>query len=167
MSKTVTVGLSLAMGLAIGAAGVSRFMNPPAEAQTAATPASFSAVPGAIGAEDISGPYEVQEGWPKDLATLPGHEKGTYGGAPGIFAESPNRVFLLGGGELPNMKRPATRLLPDIGPNVQFPVPGLPWPNANTASPPGAGGSRQDPAKGRDMCHGDQPTYPQMRGDAR
>jgi hypothetical protein len=167
MSKTVTVGLSLAMGLAIGVAAGSRFMNPPAEAQTAATPASFGAVPGAVGAEDISGPYEVQEGWPKDLATLPGHEKWTYGGARGIFAESPNRVFLLGGGELPAMRRPATRLLPDIGPNVQFPVPGLPWRNANTASPPGAGGSRQDPAKGMEMWRGDKPPYREMGVDSR
>ena len=121
-----------------------------AEAQTAATtaPVSFSAVPGAIGAEDVSGPYEVQEGWPQDLATLPDHEKWTYGGARGIFAESPNRVFLLGGGELPNLKRPPSRLLTDIGPNVLFPVGGLPWRNANIATPPGNGGSRQDPAKG-------------------
>src|SRR5262249_21408947 len=81
MSKTVTVGLSLAMGLAIGVAGGSRLINAPAEAQTATTPASFSAVPGAIGEQDISGPYEVQQGWPKDLATLPGHEKWTFGGA--------------------------------------------------------------------------------------
>jgi hypothetical protein len=82
----------------------------------AKTPTSFSAIPGAIGAEDISGPYEVVEGWPQDLSTLPGHEKWTYGGARGIFAESPNRVFLLGGGELPNLPRPQTRLLTDIGP---------------------------------------------------
>src|SRR6266436_7464008 len=125
MSKTVTVGLSLAMGLAIGVAGGSRLINPPAEAQTATTPASFSAVPGAIGAEDISGPYEVQEGWPKDLSTLPGHEKWTYGGARGIFAESPNRVFLLGGAELPAMRRPPAKMYPDVGPSVQFPVPGM------------------------------------------
>jgi hypothetical protein len=32
-------------------------------------------------------------------------------------------------------------LLPDVGPGVQFPVPRLPWRNANTATPPGAGGS--------------------------
>lgn len=145
MSKTVTAGLSLTMGLVAAIVAGGRLMNPPAEAQTVAVPASFSAVPGAIGAEDVSGPYEVQEGWPKDLSTLPGHEKWTYGGARGIFAESPNRVFLLGGGELPNLRRAPTRLLPDIGPSVQFPVPGLPWRNANAATPPGAGGSRQDP----------------------
>jgi sugar lactone lactonase YvrE len=167
MSKTITLGLSLAMGVAIGVAAGSRLMNPPAEAQTAATPASFGAVPGAIGAEDISGPYEVQQGWPKDLTTLPGHEKWTFGGARGIFAESPNRVFLLGGGELPAIKRPETRLLPDIGPNVQFPVPGLPWRNANTATPPGAGGSRQDPAKGMEMWRGDKPPYRELGVDAR
>src|SRR5207249_10901084 len=66
---------------------------------------------------------------------LPGHEKWTYGGARGIFAESPNRVFMLGGGELPKMGRPKNRLLTDVGPNVQFPIAGLPWRNANTASP--------------------------------
>src|SRR5262249_40101624 len=57
MSKTVTVGLSLAMGLAIGVGAGSRLMNPPAEAQTAAAPASFGAGPGAVGADDIFGPY--------------------------------------------------------------------------------------------------------------
>ena len=143
MSKTVTIALSLGVGLALGIAGSNRLLNAPAEAQTApAAPTSFSAVATAIGAEDISGPYEVQAGWPQDLATLPGHDKWTYGGARGIFAESPNRVFLLGGGELPNIKRPPVRLLTDIGPNVQFPVPGVPWRNANTATPPGNGYAR-------------------------
>src|SRR5436309_10126004 len=148
MSKIVTIVVALAVGLAVGISVGSRMINPTAEAETARTGATYSAVPDAIGAEDVSGPYEVVEGWPKDLSTLPGHEKWTYGGARGIFAESPNRVYLLGGGELPNIPRPQTRLLTDIGPNVQFPIAGLPWRNANTASPPGAGASRQDPAKG-------------------
>ena len=167
MSKTVTIVLSLAVGVAVGVAAGSRLMNPAAEAQPAAGPASFSAVAGAIGAEDVSGPYEVVRGWPKDLSTLPGHENWTYGGARGIFAESPNRVFLLGGGELPNLKRPQNRLLTDIGPNVQFPIAGLPWRNANTATPPGAGGSRQDPAKGMEMWRGSSPPYREMGVDAR
>src|SRR5262245_56535605 len=105
MSKTMTILLTLVVGLTIGIAVVGRLVNSPAAAQTTAPPTSFGAVPGAIGAEDISGPYEVAEGWPKDLSTLPGHEKWTYGGARGIFAESPNRVYLLGGGELPNIPR--------------------------------------------------------------
>lgn len=164
MNKTIV--FALAVGIAIGVTGGSRLINLAAEAQTAMT-TSFSAVPGAIGEQDISGPYQVQAGWPKDLSTLPGHEKWTYGGARDIFAESPNRVFLLGGGELPKMDRPQTRLLTDIGPNVQFPVPGLPWRNANTASPPGAGGSGQDPAKGMDIWRGARAPYRELGVDAR
>jgi len=164
MNKTIL--FALAVGVAVGVAGGSRLFNPPAEAQTA-TATSYSAVPGAIGEQDISGPYQVQAGWPKDLSTLPGHEKWTYGGARGIFAESPNRVFLLGGGELPKMARPQTKLLTDVGPNVQFPVPGLPWRNANTASPPGAGGSRQDAAKGMEMWRGSAAPFRELGVDAR
>src|SRR4051794_39254975 len=119
MSKTVTIVLSLGVGLVLGVALGGRLLNPSAEAQGPLLPASYSAVPNAIGAEDVSGPYEVVPGWPKDLSTLPGHDKWTFGGARGIFAENPNRVFLLGGGELPNIPRPPVRLLTDIGPNVQ------------------------------------------------
>src|SRR5437773_10027107 len=107
MNKTVTIVLALVVGLAVGISVGGRLMMP-VEAQTAARVTSFSAVPSAIGAEDVSGPYEVVPNWPQDLSTLPGHEKWTYGGARGIFAESPNRVFLLGGGELPNIPRPQT-----------------------------------------------------------
>ena len=150
MNKTVTIVSALAVGVGLGIAGGSLLMSPPAPTEAAAAPAAsqFSAVPDAIGAQDVSGPYDVQEGWPQDLSTLPGHEKWTYGGARGIFAESPDRVFLLGGGELPALERPRGRALNDVGANVQFPVGGLPWRNANQATPPGNGGSRQDPAKG-------------------
>ena len=68
MKKTAAVVSVLALGFAVGAAVSSRMMSP-AEAQGAVTAASLSAVPGAIGAQDISGPYEVQAGWPKDLAS--------------------------------------------------------------------------------------------------
>jgi DNA-binding beta-propeller fold protein YncE len=166
MNRTVTILFALSVGVAIGVTGGSRLVNLSAEAQTAAT-TSFSAVPDAIGEQDISGPYQVQAGWPKDLSTLPGHEKWTYGGARGIFAESPNRVFLLGGGELPKMARPQAKLLTDVGPSVQFPIAGLPWRNANTASPPGAGGSRQDAAKGMEMWRGSAAPFRELGVDAR
>src|SRR4029453_13561259 len=167
MNKMMTVVLALAAGVAVGVPLGSRMMTAPAAAQATPTGASFSAVPAAIGAEDVSGPYEVVEGWPKDLSTLPGHEKWTYGGARGIFAESPNRVYLLGGGELPNIPRPQTKLFPEIGPNVQFPLAGLPWRNANTATPPGAGGSGQDPARGMDLWRGATAPYRELGVDAR
>ncbi len=177
MSKVVSIGLALVIGLVFGLIG-SQFIMPADEVVTVLTdaasvqvdstePSSFSAVPGAIGAQDISGPYEVVQGWPQDLASLPGHEAWTYGGARGIFAESPDRVFLLGGGELPNIQRPQMRQLTDIGPNVLFPVAGLPWRNANLATPPGSGGSRQDPGIGMEVWRGTEPPFREMGVDAR
>jgi sugar lactone lactonase YvrE len=167
MSRTVGLAAALAAGVAIGIFAGSRSAGQPARVDTSAAPASFSAVPGAIGAQDVSGPYEVVAGWPKDLSTLPGHERWTYGGARGIFAESPNRVFLLGGGELPNIPRPPQTQLHDLGPNVLFPIAGLPWRNANTATPPGAGGTGQDPAKGMEIWRGSSPPYRELGVDAR
>ena len=35
----------------------------------------FAAVPGELGSEDLTGPYELVKGWPKDVSTLPGNEK--------------------------------------------------------------------------------------------
>ncbi len=166
MSRAVTAVLALVVGLAAGIPLGSR-LNSPSEAETAPGAFSFSAVPEAVGTEDVFGPYEVVEGWPQDLSTLPGHEEWTYGGARGIFAESPDRVYLLGGGELPNIPTPESRLLTDIGPNVLFPVGGLPWRNANRATPPGGGGSGQDPARGMDIWRGSSPPYRELGVDAR
>ena len=167
MSKTVAVVLALVAGLVVGVPlGGGLITSGPVVLAPTTSP-SFGAVPDAIGAEDISGPYEVVEGWPKDLSTLPGHEQWTFGGARGIFAESPNRVYLLSGGELPNIPRPQARLYPEIGPNVTFPIGGLPWRNANTAAPPGAGGSGQDPAKGMEIWRGSSPPYRELGVDSR
>ena len=165
MSKMIIALLALAIGLAIGIPLGDRMMSGDAEPATAAAaPASASAVADAIGAQDISGPYDVVEGWPKDLATLPGHEGWTYGSARGIFAESPNRVYLLGGGELPNIQRPSRMKL---GPSVEFPIGGVPFRNANQLTPPGGGGSGSDPAKGMDLWRGSAPPYRELGVDAR
>jgi sugar lactone lactonase YvrE len=129
--------------------------------------AAFAAVPGEIGAEDVSGPYTPAD-WPKNLSTLTGHEKWTWGAAQGIFAESPNRVYLLARGELPNLPTPETRLLRDIGPSIQFPVGnGLPWRSATAMALPGAGGSGGDPAKGFELWRGSKPPYRELGVDAR
>src|SRR5688500_5989080 len=48
------------------------------------------------GGEDISGPYDVAAGWPQPF-TRSGY---IWGSQSGVFAETPNRVFLLGRGEL-------------------------------------------------------------------
>jgi hypothetical protein len=169
MNKGTTVLLALVVGLVAGIPLGGRLMpaSAPDDDDEGAATVTAAAVADAIGAEDISGPYDVQVGWPKDLSTLPGHEQWTYGGARGIFAESPNRVYLLGGGELPNLKRPQVKKYSDVGPSVQFPVGGVPWRNANQATPPGAGGSGQDPAKGMELWRGSQPPYRELGVDAR
>lgn len=49
------------------------------------------------GGEEETGPYDVGEGWPKPL----GHPGWMWGSQGGVFAETPNRIFLLQRGELP------------------------------------------------------------------
>jgi len=97
----------------------------------------FAAVPSEKGGQDIFGGYDVVPNWPKPLSSLPGHEKWTYGAGQSVFAESPNRVFILQRGELPNLPRPMTIKLPQLGPNIEFPNFRLPWRDATVASPPG------------------------------
>jgi peptidylamidoglycolate lyase len=91
----------------------------------------FPAVPGEKGGQDIFGPYDVVAGWPKDISTVPGNEKWTWGAGQGVFAESPDRVYLLHRGQLPNIKRPDAKVYPDAGPALSFPVAQLPWRNAS------------------------------------
>jgi hypothetical protein len=168
MNKGVTVALALAVGLAAGVPLGGRLMSTPADEESAGTSSgAFAAVPDAIGAQDVSGPYQVQEGWPKDISTLPGHENWTWGAGQGIFAESPNRVYLVSRGELPNLKRPQVKRFPDVGPSVQFPIGGLPWRSATATALPGAGGTGQDPAKGMELWRGGQPPYREVGVDAR
>jgi hypothetical protein len=115
---------------------------------------SVAAVSGQVGGQDIFGPYDVVKGWPKDISTLPGNEKWTYGAGQSVFAESPNRIFMLFRGELPNIKRPESKVLGDMGPSIQFPVGRLPWRDATVSSPPGAGGTGQDPKDGMRLWKG-------------
>src|SRR3990170_9003056 len=76
--------------------------------------AGFAAVPGEKGGQDLTGPYEVVANWPKPFSQLPGHENWTWGAVQGIFAESPNRVFIVQRGELPRLARPASRPVPEV-----------------------------------------------------
>ena len=114
-----------------------------AQQRPAPSEVRVAAVPTEKGGQDIFGPYEVVADWPKDLTTLPGHAGWTFGAGQSVFAESPDRVFVLQRGELPNVQRPEGRRLPDIGPSIAFPIGRLPWRDATTASPPGNGGTGQ------------------------
>src|SRR3989475_12622002 len=116
-----------------------------AQAQGQKAGAGFAAIPGTPGGQDLFGPYEVVPGWPKDISTVAGNEKWTYGAGQSVYAESPNRVFMLYRGELPNIKRPQTKLLTEFGPSISFPIGRLPFSDATVASLPGAGGTGQIP----------------------
>ncbi|MBT5031067.1 MAG: hypothetical protein HOM55_02095 [Proteobacteria bacterium] len=50
--------------------------------------------------QQVSGAYEVVPGWPKPMSTWPGHEGWTWGSTQGIFAQNPDRIFILQRGEL-------------------------------------------------------------------
>jgi DNA-binding beta-propeller fold protein YncE len=110
----------------------------PAVQGQARADARFAAVPTEKGGQDIFGGYDVVANWPKPISSLPGHEKWTWGAGQSVFAESPNRVFVLQRGELPNLERPKPIKLPQLGPNIEFPIGRLPWRDATSTSPPGA-----------------------------
>ena len=84
--------------------------------QTANAPTRFAAVPSEKGGQDIFGAYDVVADWPKDLSTIKGHEGWTFGAGQSVFAESPNRIFVLQRGELPNLGRPKGMRLTELGP---------------------------------------------------
>ena len=102
---------------------------------------SYAAIANDLGSLQPTGPYEVVPNWPKDLSTIPGKEKWTFGAGQGVFAESPDRVYYIQRGSLPVIP-PQGRggkpiEAPHVAPNLTFPVANL-WRNATGASPPGA-----------------------------
>ena len=108
----------------------------PARGQARTEP-NFAAIPSEKGGQDVFGAYDIAKDWPKPISALPGNEKWTWGSGEGVFAESPNRIYILQRGELPNIKRPKETDLPELGPSLSFPIGRLPWRDATTASPPG------------------------------
>src|ERR1035438_1326639 len=85
---------------------------------------SLAAVQGPIGGQDPFGAYDIVPDWPKPLSALPRSEKWTWGAGQSVFAETPNRVFILERGELPNIERPKRT---KIEPSIEFPIGRLPW----------------------------------------
>ncbi len=101
----------------------------------------ISAIPGQKGGQDMFGPYEVVADWPQDISELPGNEGWTWGAGQSVFAESPDRIYLLHRGTLPNIERPQAAVYADVGPALSFPVAQLPFRNASVgirSSLPGA-----------------------------
>jgi hypothetical protein len=127
---------------------------------------SVAAVPNQVGGQDLFGAYEVVKDWPQNISTLPGNEKWTWGAGQGVYAESPNRIYVLFRGELPNIKAPKPKMLPELGPSLSFPIGRLPWRDATVAAMPGAGGTGQDPDDGPRLWKGDTPPYREIGVDA-
>src|SRR6202790_4789211 len=116
--------------------------------------AGFATIPGEKGGQDIFGGYDIVKDWPKPISGLPGNEKWTWGAGQSVYAENPNRIFLLFRGELPVVPRPQTKLLPDFGPSIMFPIGRLPFRDATVSALPGAGGTGQDPDDGPKLWKG-------------
>ena len=94
MTKSVNVALALTVGLVAGVLIGTRLapQTPDGEGSaTAAAATAFAAVPGAIGAEDVSGPYDAAD-WPKNLSTLPEGNLYTASVDSGLFQKFTPRV---------------------------------------------------------------------------
>ena len=137
MRKVLLMLLMVAIGVGIGLTISGRLSSVNAKSKPGT---GFAAVPGSLGSEDLTGAYDVVKNWPQDVSTLPGNEKWTYGAGESVFAESPNRIYMLFRGELPKMAPPKAVLLPQLGPSLTFPVAGF-WRDATVASLPGTGGT--------------------------
>jgi len=111
------------------------------EGQQRTTPGhGFAAVPGLKGGQDVFGPYDPVQNWPRPLAeSLPNHEGWTWSQATDVFAESADRVIVAQKGELPVLpagRGRGTTWLPQLGPSIKFPVGGgVPLREAASATP--------------------------------
>jgi hypothetical protein len=78
--------------------------------------------------ELVDGPYRVDPNWPKPLSTLFPEEKGwTWGAVQGVFAQNPDRIFVVMRGELPdltNAKKAYVELETAFGLKAHVEVPG-------------------------------------------
>ncbi len=142
MNKTALIAVAALVGLIVGFLISDRAETPLAPAAPPSA-AGFAAVPGQIGGQDQTGPYEAVPNWPKPLSQLPGHAEWTWGAVQGIFAESPDRVYILMRGELPELERPEEVPYPEVGPSISFPVSATPFRNASVGpiTSPGNTGS--------------------------
>src|SRR5258708_39373295 len=93
--------IALTAGVVIGVICGLSWVLPRAVHGQAKPGSGFAAVPDEKGGWDLTGPYQVVPNWPKPMSQLPGHEKWGWGAVEGIFAENPNRIFIVQRGELP------------------------------------------------------------------
>jgi hypothetical protein len=131
----------------VGGAILSNYLGVAQGEQPVEPGAGFAAVPGLKGGQDVFGPYDPVQNWPKPLAEmLPNHEGWMYSQATDVWAES-NRIIITQKGELPVLPTgpqgrgaPRTVWLPQVGPGIKFPVGGgVPLRETASATPSCAG----------------------------
>ena len=132
MRKRVSFVVTAAVAVTVGVIVDSKLTTVQGQGNPQAQ--SFAAIPAQKGGQDIFGGYDRVMDWPKPLSSIPGVGKWTWGAGQGVFAETPDRVFILERGMLPEMERPKNT---KIAPSVEFPIGRLPWRDATSASPPG------------------------------
>src|SRR5262245_11015400 len=67
--------------------------------------------PANLSDELVDGPYRVDPNWPKPLSQLPNHKGWTWGAVQGVFAQNPNRIFVVMRGELPDVSNLKTKVV--------------------------------------------------------
>jgi len=123
---------------------------------------SQAAVP-AKGGQEQTGQYNPVHGWPKQV-----HEGWVGGSNQGVFAESPDRIFIVQRGWLPELERPRNTAVPEFGPSLSFPVNQVPFRNASqgpVASPPSYSASESITEDGVDYLWSDTIYIVDRNGD--
>lgn len=111
MKQLSAVLTALLLGAGFACAPAEPTGQPAAEAPREGWDASGHPEP-STGGDDISGPYDVVEGWPDN----PCGEGWQQGAVSGVFAETPDRVFVFQRGCLPEVVQP--------GHDPGLPIPG-------------------------------------------
>lgn len=91
------------IGVAIGATGSSVAQEPGSLVAVAQQHPGQWVDPANVSDHLVNGPYVIDPTWPKPMSDWPGHEGWTWGAVQGVFAQNPNRIFVVMRGELPDL----------------------------------------------------------------
>ncbi len=126
--RAIAAGSGLLLAVALSGVATAQNGGLPGE--------GFAAIPGQRGYQDAFGPYDVAPNWPKPLAeSMPELEGWTWSVTMDVFAESPDRIYLVQKGILPILERIPSEWRPEIGVGIKFPVFRLPMRQAGGGIP--------------------------------
>lgn len=111
LSQARRIAIALSAVVVVGALS-GQAQHDPNAGNTKARP--YSPINGK-GGQDLSGPYEVVVGWPQPL---PGHEGWQMSRTAGVWAETPDRIWVATSGELPTNYQAARQWGPTTIPKL-------------------------------------------------